>query len=319
MFDSIPSNFQSLYSELNYSFVSSASRDITISIYDAQSGELCGVKSLYDSSEATVNIAPIIRNYALPTPMKCDVGFVEANNLGYVSVVVEEQEGDTVDSRTFLLSRSDSLLSEILTSMPHQRAISRDESDMLTLRCEQGASLIATIRYYSYHEEQSIYERSFEYSDEGCGVAVFNFVMESALLNGELADIDLEYVTLTIEQQSDDEQAVELGQINYILIDPPATPLRLAWISSSGAIEHYTFPTIERMVRGTDAMLQITISSALESVQVRRMLSEIVSSLRVWLDRGDSYELISVVSQTIEITKVRELERMTITIECSDN
>lgn len=319
MFESIPSNFKSLFAELNYSFVTSDDeREITISVYNADDNELCGTKRFYDSSAVSINIAPIIRNYAIPSAVKGNVGFVESLNSGFISVFVEEQMGESTDSRTYLFSRSDSTESEILTSMPMERTIAKGESEMVTIRSEKGAMLVARLTYYSYNSLSSLMEASYQLDSAESGVAVFNFALESSLLDGELAGVALEYITLTIEEHLEDESVKQLSQIKFIVIDPPPTPTRLAWISSSGSIEHYTFPTIDKILRDADAKLYISLSSALEEVGVRRSLSEIISSQRVWLDRGDSYEQVSITSDYIEITKVRELERVSLTIECSD-
>ncbi|MFR9650747.1 MAG: hypothetical protein SNG35_01830 [Rikenellaceae bacterium] len=319
MFESIPSNFKSLFAELNYSFVTSDDeREITISVYNADDNELCGTKRFYDSNAVSINIAPIIRNYAIPSAVKGDVGFVESLNSGFVSVFVEEGLGESADCRTFLFSRNDSTESEILTTMPLERTIAKGESEMVTIRSEKSSMLIARLRYYPYNSISSLLEASYQLDSTESGVAVFNFALESALLDGELAGVALEYITLTIEEHMEDESYVELAQIRYIVIDPPVTPTRLAWISSAGSIEHYTFPTIDKILRSADAKLLISLSSALEDVGMRRAISEIISSQRVWLDRGDCYEQVTITSEYIEIAKVRELERVSFTIECSD-
>ncbi len=313
MFESIPANFSSLFSELNYTFVTSESRDITLSICDAHSQQLCGSKRVYGSCTATVNIAPIIREYALPVVAKSQSGFTESYNAGVIAVVVEEEQGESAESRTFLLARGCTQEGEILTTLPMDRTIVSGESDMITIRCQQGASLTARVSYYAYQGDESILVQSFQIDDVESGVAIFNFLMDD-----QLSSVELESVRVEFEQVDSDGVSSELGRINYIVIDPPQTPLRLAWISSAGSIEHYTFPKIDKIIRGVDAKLQLSISSALETSAVRRTLSEILCSQRVWLDRGDSYEQVGVVSTTIEIAKVRELERMSIVIECLD-
>lgn len=315
MFESIPSNFKSLFTELNYSFATSDDeREITISIYNADESELYGTKRLYDASSVTVNIAPIIRNFAIPSAIKSSVGFVESLNSGFVSVFVEEQLGDTTDCRTFLYSHSDSTESEILTSMPLERTVAKGESELVTIRCEKGSMLIARLAYYPYNSQSSLMEASYQLDSAESGVAIFNFELESSLLEGELSGVALESITLTIEEYMEDESINQLSMINYIVINPPATPTRLAWISTAGSIEHYTFPIIDKILRSVDGEVSISLSSALEPVTMRSSLSEIISSPRVWLDHGDSYEQVSIGSEDIEIANLRELERVSLTI-----
>ena len=103
------------------------------------------------------------------------------------------------------------------------------------------------------------------------------------------------------------------GSVAYTVISAPTGARRLAWRSSAGGIEHYTFPveksesveTIRQRAYGAEGHLvartraerRTVLVSAYEPRATLEGLSEVLSSPDVWLAEDDGYTAVDVVTE----------------------
>ncbi len=295
MFTSYPQNYQSLYSQLIYRYEEAAESDITLFITDSTSDELIGVKKFYSTTTAQLNIAPIIRPYALPSVVVAESGFVEGSNAGAIEVAVSDDDDNATESRIFTLSLYDESEVGLLSVFePLQRVISIGESDLLTLRVDASLPINVAQRQYLYGGESPIVEQDYSCEAKQSGVALFNFVAQELF---DTAGDVLERIELEVTQG---DEVVAL--VTYNVIDEPREPIRVAWISQRGSIEHYTFPAVAQRTVASDSTVELTLNSAFESFDVREALAHIVKAAKVWLWIDGEYCDATVGSDEVELS-----------------
>lgn len=107
------------------------------------------------------------------------------------------------------------------------------------------------------------------------------------------------------------------GAVDYTVIPAPQDGVRLAWRSSAGSIEHYTFPVVRETAIDTarqDAYgpdghtaggaaqeRRQTLVSAYERPAVLEALAELHASPQCWIARADDYIPVAVVPETAVI------------------
>ena len=225
MFTDIPSSYKSLYSDIMFHLEMLYATDMTITIRDTNSGDIYGIKKFYSTTCASFNIAPIIRNGAIPKPSKGKMGFMPPENQGYVNVTLEDQDGEQTSNRTFLLSRTPLTLScsEIMSTMPFIRYISLSESDLVTIKCQQSSKITVNAQYFAYGIEESVLEREYVVTKAKEGMGLFNFVPCGDLDGTDISSVDIEYIDLYITELDVFGEYRVIEKITYIMIDPPAT------------------------------------------------------------------------------------------------
>ena len=170
--------------------------------------------------------------------------------------------------------------------MSSVRTISPGESDELTLLCDEACTITVTAQAGDSATAES-------YRTKSGGVLVFR------LDTRDFPDAE----TLTVD-------AGKCGSVTYTVVPAVSGGRRLAWRSSAGSIEHYTFPieksvtaeTVKDRAYGTDGHLtaaarterRTTLVSAYETRAVLEALSEITASPEVWLAEGGGYTPVDV-------------------------
>lgn len=188
--------------------------------------------------------------------------------------------------RTFLPRRNIVAAPALLTAMPSVRTISPGESDELTLLCDEACTITVTAQAGDSATAES-------YRTKSGGVLVFR------LDTRDFPDAE----TLTVD-------AGKCGSVSYTVVPVVSGGRRLAWRSSAGSIEHYTFPieksvtaeTVKDRAYGTDGHLtaaarterRTTLVSAYETRAVLEALSEITASPEVWLAEDGGYTPVDV-------------------------
>lgn len=308
MFTQIPNNLSSLYSELQYSYYSSSTQDMTFQIRDDETGLLLGVKKFYSTNTAQLNIAPHVRPYAMPTIDSYPMGFISTYHNGNIAVYLTMEEDDvTSPTRQFTISRSDLDLRGLLSTMPSVRTIADGDSDHLYIAAEEGYQVTVTVKKYltpwsaSYErpyaegefEEQLTSTSTYTATPSGENILIFNFVASAAV---EEHEGYIERVEVSVEQQS-----VTIAQLTYQIVDSSDDALRLAWVAESGSIEHYTFPVVKSDYLGEEFARRVTLTSAFEGYATRAALAAIVRSPRVWVDDDGVYIEAKVESEAISV------------------
>ncbi|MFI3304893.1 MAG: hypothetical protein R3Y68_00085 [Rikenellaceae bacterium] len=306
MFTTFPGGYTSLYSELLYGYTISSDSssyedlegEVTLYIVDSTSDEVLGVKKFYSTSYAEINIAPIVRSYAYPCVVVEESGFVTDHTHGTVEVYVTDGEAQQSYSRRFTLSRSSEFdLGLLSTLSPSKRFLALGESELLTFRVNPAKEVTLVQNHYSVETEEAVATQSYSLEAQESGFVTFNIVGE------ELSESSVDIIELVLSQEG-----VEVETIRYIIVDSPVDPIRLAWISSRGSIEHYTFPVISQRGYDQEGVETLTISSAYELYDVRRALAEIVESPKVWVEvDAGGYLEVKVESESVELAMASEI------------
>lgn len=120
------------------------------------------------------------------------------------------------------------------------------------------------------------------------------------------------------------------GTVCYTLIPSPQGSVRLAWRSSAGSIEHYTFPvvrettveTVRREAHGPDGRTaagavqerQHTLVSAYEAPRVLEALAELHATPSLWIAQADGYIPADIVPETLVVRRHGEMRCLEFTL-----
>ncbi len=311
MFTTYPDNYESLYSELVYSYVktSSSDADPLILVLDGETDETFAIKKFYSSSTADINIAPLVRSYAYPEIIISSTGFVDEANCSSVSVMLIDQWGAMSTKRYFSLSRqSESEVGLLTTLDTDNRTMVLGERDFLLMRVDPSKSITVTLDYYLDGFEEVAITKSYQQDAQEGGFATFVTCAET-IYGDVMSRIEL------VAKQGDDV----IAEVEYLLIDPPIDPRRLAWVSSRGSIEHYTFPYViyRSICQGSQSLL--SLRSALESYSTRSAIAEIVDSPKVWIESSTGvYREVSVESEEVELLASTQIGSVDVKISYYD-
>ncbi len=239
-----------------------------------------------------------MRSYAYPCVVVEESGFVTDSTHGSVEIYVTDGEAVQSYSRRFTLSRSMELKVGLLSTLSaSKRFLSMGESELLTFRVNATKGVTVTQNQYSVESEEPVATQSYSLEAQASGFVTFNIVGE------ELSESSVDIIELVVSQEG-----VEIETIRYIIVDSPIDPIRLAWISSRGSIEHYTFPVISQRGYDQEGDETLTISSAYELYDVRRALAEIVESPKVWVEVATGgYLEVKVESESVELAMASEI------------
>lgn len=317
-FTQIPPEMAPIGGELRYTVETDAPTTFDLQIVNGETGQIVGSKRFVGVEKASFDAAPYWRNTAKFEPTKGGTGFqmaynrtvqgyvmvqertasalkiaVEANNAATEPAAVESiSEAKTPlqsEVHTFLPCKTEIAVPGLMTSMPQQRIIATEEREELTLVTEGPCTVTVTAQ-----NGASATAESYRTTKGG----VFLFVMNT----NDFPQAE----TLTVDAGS-------CGTISYTVVPRIAGGRRLAWRSSAGSIEHYTFP-IEKSenlevdkkraygAKGHVAFAQaeeyrMKLISAYETRAVIEALTEILSSPEVWLVDGEKYQPIDVMTE----------------------
>ncbi len=287
MFINIPNNYSSMWGELTYEYNCATSTDIVLDIESAESGESLGVKKFYSSTSAKLNVAPMLFESMLP-----DVGNIEftttlsqAEGFPKISLSVGSE---SCDERVFCYSQQPLSAPAVVTTMPLNRLLRAHEVDLITFIANEGS----TIKYILSAVAQA-------------GGAEIELASEEVVASGSAMQISIaaddfieEYSTLYCTLYCDGDILAKCG---YTLGDSLLQTYRVAWISSKGSIEHYSFPAItSRSYLNSGATVR-SLRSAYGTAAEVEALSEILSSPKVWRADGDEYREVEVLTKEQQI------------------
>lgn len=233
-FTQIPQQYAPLGGELRYTVTAAAAGTIDLRITDTGSADLIGARRFAGSASVSFDAAPCLRRAIRFSPVTGSTGFHVAEGRCIAAVVEAGMTpaGETAPAngekavspeRTFLPRRNIVAAPALLTAMPSVRTISPGESDELTLLCDEACTITVTAQAGDSATAES-------YRTKSGGVLVFR------LDTRDFPDAE----TLTVD-------AGKCGSVSYTVVPAVSGGRRLAWRSSAGSIEHYTFP-IEKSV-----------------------------------------------------------------------
>lgn len=292
-FTQIPRQYAPLGGELRYAVSQETARDIDIRIVRAGDGTLLGAKRFVSVDQASFDAAPYLRRGVRFRPTTGGTGLrsvsdrsvrvrVEARAAGGASVAAEAPE------RTFLPGTRAAEAPALLTTMPLGRLIPEGACDELTLVTAAAQPVTVT-------------------AQAGDTATAERFpAVETGLCAFRLDTRDFPGAeTITVD-------AGACGAVVYTVIPLHEEAQRLAWRSSAGSIEHYTFPVVRtttlraekqraegpegRIAAVTSADRETLLASAYESRAVLEALAELTAAAEVWLVEGDRYTPVDVVT-----------------------
>ena len=304
-FTQIPQQYAPLGGELRYTVTTQEAATLDLHIVDAGSGKAVGAKRFAGATAASFDAAPCLRRAVRFVPTTGGTGFhatdgrtvmalVEAQTLSADTVPGKQIAGTAAENpltsplRTFLPRMTAITAPALLTTMPFTRLIACGECDELTLFSDEACTVIVTAQAGTTATARS-------YRTLTGGVLVFR--LDTRDFPGA--------ETLTVD-------AGACGTIAYTLVTAVPETRRLAWRSSAGSIEHYTFPversvtleTAKKRAYGSGGHLvaqaaterRSVLVSAYETREVVEALAEICASPDVWLAAEAGYEAVDTVT-----------------------
>lgn len=269
--------------------------DIVVEIINRDSNKVVATQTLRNVVTAKVNIAPYVDIPAYYEPTDCRVlSFVDMHTFRY-AIRVED-----IESEDIILSVNRTELKElptIVTSQPFSRHISQGECDEL---------LIATDAYSDLYAEIT--------TNLGESISVEYYCKSGiVLLSVPIEQLDCTTRSFDLRVECNGET---MGVVHYAVAPRRRGSVRLAWLSDEGSIEQYTFPISSRSFRSVgkrtastlkgeitsqcNAKRSITVCSRYEPIATIEALAQIVHSPKVWIEEGDRWQSVEILSSDIE-------------------
>lgn len=290
IFTQLPEQFASIQGNLLYRFTGVSTTETFLTILNVRNGAVLGSKRFYKTTQGITDIAPMIRKSIRFIPSTGLTGVCDSNS----RTVRVQLSGDSTFSlaRTFIAARRNATPPEILTTMPHRRIIPRGASDEITCCIPAEHTISVTTDLSGLPIEFVV----------AAGQDLTVFRLDTRSLPISVGSVSVRFSTA----------GQIVGQIDYLVTPSLEGGRRLAWRSSMGSIEHYTFPVVKSIVQHikkeqiytaeggcTDTEIRreqiTTLTSAFESTAVIEALSEIAASPQVWLVNGaDEYQEVNV-------------------------
>lgn len=295
-FTTIPQDFSSLFGNVIYSIECDVPTSFDAEIIDTQGGLVIGVKHFDNVTRCDINIAPYLRRKIKFTPTVGATGFVKSDAIVSAAVKIGNLQSP---ARRFVATNTMLTSATILTTMPSKRCITHGQSDVITIF--SPASYTVAVTAYSEHLTECE-----SYNSTGDEVVAFRLNTHDFP--------DAERIVVSIGN---------FGELEYAVVPHGQSAQRMAWRSTAGSIESYSFPiekerkieVSKKMMEGADGRHDlaieceelITLLSAYEIAQTIDALSEIVSSPQVWMVDNDGYHPTYIPQRSILITRHGEL------------
>lgn len=338
-FTRIPQQYSPLGGELRYAVSQEAAGNIDIRIVDAAAGAADGIGAAVSSGgansagkggpagdgsallgakrfaavvEAAFDAAPYLRRRLHFTPATGRTGFYPAEGRT-VTVVVEavKTDGETAPAvapaRTFLPGEAPGTPG-LRTSMPLARLIPQGACDELTLLTGGACTVTVTAE-----AGDTAMAESYRVSE--AGLHLFRFDTRD-FPGAERVTVD----------------AGECGAVNYSVIPAVRDGVRLAWRSSAGSVEHYSFPVVREVTKSTQkrracgpeghvvvpqrSERRTALASAYETPEMLEALAELTETPEVWIAGEEIYTPADVL--TDEATVLRRGTMSCLEIEIRD-
>ena len=276
-----PSDFAPVDEGLLYCFDAGENepKDVQIAVIDADSETVVGRKNLRHVKSGSIDIAPYVRRFDDTVPIRTKgSAMVEAPSGRYVV------EADGVRSQVLTVAGNRIRIGAktSLTTMTRQRKIALGERDEVRLFGVQGSTFDVTIRTSGGDEIHPSHTTA-------SGAVVLCVDTSDFALGSRTAEVVMEC------------DGREIPSLCYTIVGRYGADLRLAWLSTAGTVERYTFPVVRSMTHNavrrrietengigrtvactTEQMLRLV--SAYEPRAVAEAIAEIVASPQVWIE-----------------------------------
>lgn len=254
--------------------------DAEITVLDADTDTVVGRKQMHHIKTGTIDIAPYVRHFGDATvPARTKGSALVDAPCGRYAVEVEGVRSRVLrvaDNRVAVGSKTS------LTTMTRQRKIAMGERDELRLYGDEGAVFKVTIRTSGGDEIHLTHTAT-------SGAVILCIDTADFAIGTRRAEVSIEC----------DNR--EIPSLCYTVVERYGADLRLAWLSSAGSVERYTFPVVRGMMhntvrrrivgeKGAGRTVGCTVEqtlrlvSAYEQRAVAQAIAEIAASPRVWIE-----------------------------------
>ncbi|MFR9603318.1 MAG: hypothetical protein SNG02_05545 [Rikenellaceae bacterium] len=301
MFTKEPEALASFRDELIFEYAQEGSDELTFEIELEGSGSSQEIKKLYGVSSASINVAPYVANKFMTTPSSGESALTTPD-CGYAQVTLK-CGNDSSSTQYFVASKVELPEEGMISSLPASRFIGYGEADEIWIHAPEGSQVEATVECT---DEGGVTSSTFSHTAQECGFVRFRFNTSDFSPYTKMAK-----VTITCGGEA-------IAEVSYLFITRVKGAVRLAWIGSYGAVEHYTFPATNSLSLLKSGALQYEIESAYEPYGVVNALAEILSSEKLWLVEGEEYTEVELLSDVVVLNKNGELSTVEYKIERYD-
>lgn len=272
-------------------------------------GTLLATKRIVDQTEATIDIAPLVRRVVHYTPTGGATGLFAATDRLVRMRLEASCDGQLITTTTRAYFASDEAVTAPArcTTRPEKRFLASDEWDELTLLTDAPTTITVTAE----GRNGTTTERYDSYLN---GVVLFRLAAadfpEAAYIKVDCGDY---------------------GCFTYTILQSYGTEaVRLAWRNPMGGIDHYTFPTLarkewivrkERAADGEGVQLasiereeRWQLRSAHELPEHCATLAELLAAEEVWRVTGTDYTRVDLLTETASIEQQSGQQQLTVTI-----
>ena len=232
-FTQIPQQYAPLGAEAVYAVENPAGGDLDIRIAD-EKGATLGALRFAAAATARFDAAPALRRALRFIPLVGNTGFYAATGRVVKAAVTAGAAGTlpegteaTAPARTFLPGREAAEAPALLTTLPRRRIIPEGACEELTLLTASDAEAVVTARTADSLTAES-------YSVRTSGPLLFRIDTRD-FPGAETLSIDFG----------------EIGTVEYTVVPAVREAVRLAWRSSAGSVEHYSFPVVREVTKST--------------------------------------------------------------------
>ena len=321
LFTRIPQQYAPLGGELRYAVSQETAGNIDIRIVDAAAGSaagigaavspggadragtrgpvgdgsaLLGAKRFAAVAEAAFDAAPYLRRRLHFTPATGRTGFYPAEGRTVTAVVeVAGTDGEAAaaiaPARTFLPGDAPGTPG-LRTSMPLVRLIPEDACDELTLLTDGPCIVTVTAEAGDTATAES-------YRASEAGLHLFRLDMRD-FPGAERVTVD----------------AGTCGTVVYSVTPAVQGQVRLAWRSSAGSVEHYTFPIVRTTTVRTETDREIVLVSAYETRSMLEPLAELTATAAAWIVTEKCYIPVDIATEEAVVQRRGTLSCLEIAI-----
>jgi hypothetical protein len=279
---------------------------VDIEIFSDSGDQLLGVKRIYSTDGASVNVAPYARRLLNPTPLCAQTAGIQIGTARTAACYIAAP--DFVSDRVMLCAGSENAgANMLLSAAPPTVKIAPGEKDEMGIISKARIYYEVTFRHGEISHTEEIGQRN----NAGSMAVVIDpdavrqvYVRRTGGAPDELADFT---VRLRLAQAGFEGRIIER---KYIIDGSGRTGRRLAWVNRYGSVDYHTFPVCEefrswgsRTRIETPAGYRTVATSARQSLRLlsepcdaatAEWLSELFSSPSVWLVDGSVAEKVEV-------------------------
>ena len=308
LFSQLPPTYAPIGQPLLCTLTEITAPSVEVQIYLASHG-LIGTKRFVNQSSVTFDIAPYLAHRAaFEIALGATTAEFRYDRLLTVTLRAVT-ENETVETAPILLrpARHEESAPRLLTTLPADRLLAEDEQDELSFLAPESQTLQIRV----IHRDGT--ESSTTQLVRGSGICCCRLVA------ADYPDAD----RIVVEGSATD-------RVTYTLTSPLEGSCRLAWHSSRGSIEHYTFPIVKRLEQQIEKSRayggagyrtarceseeRLVLQSAFETEPMMRGLCELLDAEQVWRVRDGIYERVDIISDSAKINTATGFSTMQLTL-----